>query len=329
MTEKKDFQRAMTEEERSKLLSPSLDFAFKRLFGAKGHRRVLVCLLNSILKGDPEIKEIELDNTEIVRDSEEGKDVRLDIEARTPEGTIVSVEIQCINKGEIINRSAFYQAKLMERELKTGESYNKIPNMISIWIADYPATNRKHHSNEIVYMYKGTEKDPVEIATNKFRTFIIELSKIEYKNIHRADMFSVWMMFIKHPEMIPGEFLSIPEVGEAMNELTFLSYNKEFRREYEARQKLINDEYSAITVATDKGREEGIEEGKKEGIEEGRKKGIKEGKKEGKQEGIKEGLKKTALLMLRDNVPVATVAKYTGLGENDISSLEKDSTAAV
>jgi hypothetical protein len=56
------------------------------------------------------------------------------------------------------------------------------------------------------------------------------------------------MMFVRHPEMVPEEFLSIPEVGEAMGELERLSRNKEFRAEYEARQRLINDERAAISM---------------------------------------------------------------------------------
>ncbi|MDR1425443.1 MAG: Rpn family recombination-promoting nuclease/putative transposase [Rickettsiales bacterium] len=43
---------------RVELLSPSLDFAFKRLFGVESKKRMLICLLNSILKGDPEIRDI-------------------------------------------------------------------------------------------------------------------------------------------------------------------------------------------------------------------------------------------------------------------------------
>jgi predicted transposase/invertase (TIGR01784 family) len=272
---------------------------FKRVFGVESHKRVLVCLLNSILKGRPQIETIELENTEIPRDKSEGKDVRLDIKARTPEGTIIAIEIQCINRGEIINRSEFYKSRMMAGEVKEGESYDTIPDIIQIWIADYKATERKNHTNEIVYMYKSNEKEAVEIVTEKYRTFIIELSKIEYKNIHRADMFSVWMMFIKHPEEIPEEFLSIPEVGEAMEELNYLSQDDKFRGEYEARQKIINDENSAITVA----REKGIAEGKKEGIVEGK--------------------KETAVKLLCRRMSIEDIVEITGLRGEELRDCEK------
>ena len=283
--------------ESKELLKTSYDFVFKRVFGAESHKRVLVCLLNAILRGNPQVDSIELDNTEIPKDSSDGKSVHLDIKAKTPEGVIVNIEIQCANRGELIHRSAFYQARMMPREIKEGESYNKIPDMISIWIADYKATSRNHHTNEIVYMYKGTDKDPIEIATSKFRTFIIELEKIEFKKMHRADMFSVWMMFIKNPASIPEEFLSIPEVDEAMKELTYLSQDEEFRAEYEARQRLINDERAALAIAEERGKTEGLAEGETRKARE------------------------TATKMLSRGMSIEDISDMTGLSMEDIENI--------
>jgi predicted transposase/invertase (TIGR01784 family) len=279
--------------ENTDLISPTSDIVFKRIFGVESHKRVLVCLLNSILTNDPRIESVSLENSEIPKDFQEGKDVRLDIKARTDKGALCNIEIQCVNKGELIHRSAFYQARMMPEEVRAGDSYNQIPDMISIWIADYPATKREHHTHEIIYMYKASEKDPIEIATSKFRTFIIELSKIEFKSLHHADMFFVWMMFVKHPEMIPEEFLSIPEVGEAMSELERLSRNKEFRAEYEARQRLINDERAAISVA----------------------------KSDGLREGELNARRETAINLLSMGMDVEQISKATGLPIPDIESL--------
>jgi predicted transposase/invertase (TIGR01784 family) len=198
---------------------------------------------------------------------------------------------------------------MMPREIKEGESYNKIPDMISIWIADYKATSRNHHTSEIVYMYKETEKDPIEIATDKFRTFIIELEKIEFKKMHRADMFSVWMMFIKNPASIPQEFLSIPEVDEAMKELTYLSQDEEFRAEYEARQRLINDERAALAIAEERGKSEGKAEG------------LAEGKAEGLAEGEIRKAKETAINLLSMGLSLEQIAKATGLSVEDVRNI--------
>jgi len=76
------------------LLTPTSDFVFKRIFGVESHKRVLVCLLNSILNNDPRIDSVSLENSEIPKDFQDGKDVRLDIKARTDKGALCNIEIQ-------------------------------------------------------------------------------------------------------------------------------------------------------------------------------------------------------------------------------------------
>jgi hypothetical protein len=82
------------------------------------------------------------------------------------------------------------------------------------------------------------------------------------------DMFSVWMYFLKNPELIPEEFVKrVPEVEEALEELKVLSLNDEFRANYNAHIKAQNDQRSREANA----KEEGIAIGKEEGIAIGRK----------------------------------------------------------
>lgn len=266
---------------------------------------MLVCLLNAILNGKPHIKDVTLDPTEY-KCSQDGKSVRLDIAATTDNGTRVNVEIQCHDTGDIADRMAFYNSKRMLNELKAGESYGNIPDVITIWICGANVTKRKSCVNEIVDMYKNNGIDPVEIASEKMRKFIIELAKLE--NIPKRfcnDMFTVWMRLINDPNNIPEEFLRIPEVKEAMDELSVMSMDKAMRAEYEARIKELNDFYASNTASYKKGEARGIEKGKAEGIKEGkRKKAL-----------------KTAKNMLKDGLSADSVAKYTGLSIEEIKRL--------
>jgi len=79
----------------------------------------------------------------------------------------------------------------------------------------------------------------------------------------------------------------------------------------------------------EEGMQKGIEEGMQKGIEEGMQKGIKEGMqkgiKEGMQKGIKEGMQKGLYLVARNmkqmELPIADIAKATGLSEEEIAEL--------
>ena len=218
------------------LLPPSNDYVFASLFGKKSHERVLVCLLNAILNGKPYIKSVKLEPTEYKKTSIDGKSIRLDIVATSDDGTSLNVEIQCKCNGNIEDRASFYKARLRSDKLKEGEDYTSIPDIISIWICVEPETNRKGCCHEIVDMYKDNGIDPIEIASEKMRHFIIELTKLEATpKSFLNDMFTIWMTFIKDPETIPPEFLEIPEVKEAMDELTYMSSDPETRAVYDAR----------------------------------------------------------------------------------------------
>ncbi len=283
------------------LLPPTNDYVFARLFGSNSHRRVLVCLLNAILNGKPNVKDVTLDPTEYKKTTADGKSIRLDIRATTDNGTVVNVEIQCVNTGDMHSRSLYYQSLILrEYTIKQGQSYKDIPNIITIWIMNEPVTERKGCMHEIVPMYKDNGIDKIEIASEKMRQFIIELTKLENtpKSFYN-DMFSIWMMFIQNPESIPEEFLKIEEVKEALEELTYLSQDKETRAEYNARHKELCDQFSSNTVSYEKGVGEGE---KKKAFEIARK-------------------------MLAKDFGIEDIIEYSGLTKEEILKLQKENVS--
>ena len=287
------------------LMSLKTDIVFKRVFGIESHKRVLVCLLNAILNGKPYIKSVEFDRTELVSDREDGKTVRLDIAATTDSGVNINIEMQCKNTlDNIVDRADFYDAKRQKESIDKGESYSSIPDRILIWITDFTATPRKCCVNEVVQMYKANDLEPVEIASEKMRKFIIELTKLEMiPKSYVSDMFSIWMQFIKDPESIPPEFLKIPEVKEAMDELQYVSQDKALRAEYEARLKEISDFNAGIANAR-REEQEKAEKREKQLIE--------------KAKADKIESAKTALSM---GLTVDQVAKITGLSIEEVKKL--------
>ena len=292
------------------------------LFGKKDHERVLVCLLNSILNGNPHIKSVKLDPTEYKKTSPNGKSIRLDIAATSDDGTILNIEVQCSNEGNIIDRASFYKAKVNRDHLKEGENYSSIPNIISIWICTESETHRKGCCHEIIDMFKDNGIDPIEPASEKMRQIIIELTKTEtISRMFLNKMFAVWMQFIKDPNSIPAEFLSISEVQEAMNELQYMSADPQTRAEYDARVKQLNDMRAAQSVKYN----EGLAEGEKIGIEKGEKIGIEKGEKigieKGKAEGEKNAKIETAKNLLKIGLSVEQIVQATGLSIEEVSNL--------
>ena len=87
-------------------------------------------------------------------------------------------------------------------------------------------THRKESVSNIISMYKDNSVDPIEIASEKKRQFIVELMKPEATpKSFLNEMFSVWIQFIKDTNAIPPEFLNIPKVKVMTNELTHTRVN--------------------------------------------------------------------------------------------------------
>ncbi len=290
---------------RDGLLPVKNDYVFANLFGSKKRKELLICLLNSILYGKPNIKDLTLAPTEYKKTEPDGKTVRLDVAAVSEDGTILHIEIQTQDEGNIGDRASFYQSVLREGELKEGEDYSCIPDIISIWIVAEPVTDRKACYHEIVSMYKANGVDQIQIASEKMRQFIIELPKLEAtpkRFINR--MFEAWVKFIRDPENIPPELLEIPEVKEAMDALTYMSADPDVRAAYQARIREMNRIRAGQAIKY------------KEGLAEGEKLGARKEREKAKAEKIESA--KTALSM---GLSVDQVSKITGLSSEEIKKL--------
>ena len=105
--------------------------------------------------------------------------------------------------------------------------------------------------HEIVPMYKANG-----IASEKTRQFIIELTKLgNTSNFCYNKAFTAWMTFIKDPSSISGELLEVEGVQTAMEELAYLSKNKETRAIYDASRIALLDFNSAVEHSREKGRD--------------------------------------------------------------------------
>lgn len=76
------------------LLSPKVDFVFKKIFGSEKHPNILISFLNAVMKPIDLIKSVEIKNSDIDKEYIEDKYSRLDIKAITNKGECINIEIQ-------------------------------------------------------------------------------------------------------------------------------------------------------------------------------------------------------------------------------------------
>ncbi|MEG2832338.1 MAG: Rpn family recombination-promoting nuclease/putative transposase [Bacilli bacterium] len=247
------------------LLSPKVDFVFKRIFGNEKHPDILISFLNAVMKPKDLIESVQIRNSDIEKEHIEDKYSRLDIKAITNKGEYINIEIQVKNEYNMIKRSLYYWSKMFENQIVEGDNYNKLAKTVCINILDFKyLKNDKFHN---AYRLK-------EINTNEELTDAMELHFIEIPKLRKlddseeiSDMLEAWVAFIQNPdsEVVEKLEMSKKEIKEAKSELVRMSGDSKERYMYEKRKESILEKVSLIESAEQKGIEKGLREGLKEG----------------------------------------------------------------
>ena len=314
------------------LLDIQSDYIFKRVFGIEKNKELLISLINSILKGNPQVTNLEIRNTEISKIFKNNLTIHLDIKAEINPQEFVDIEIQVRNTGEIMERAVQYLAEILtlnsrrltEEERKTGQKQTyKYPKVIGIWIMGENVTDRAAAVNEACLAFPTTEQDKYQIITDKLRVFFVELQKFHPKHVDRKNMLDVWMTFLKNP--LSDEIQSVPEIQKALDTLKEISADKNEREIYMLRQHTefgyISEKNVAIQNAKVEGEKIGIEKGEKIGIEKGKLEGEKIGIEKGKAEGANEKAIEVAKKMLSMGLSIEQISEATGLSIDDLRKL--------
>ena len=280
-----------------KTLSPKLDVVFQALFGEVGNESITKGFLETIL--ERKIDSIDLSKNPILR--REFKDEKLgvlDIIAKLDKNEICNIELQIVDKKNIIERILYYWSRLYSRQIKSGEDYKILQKAIVILITDFKIENLEeldYHSRWKIIEDKQGKKI---ILTQKLEIDIIELPKIIGKEKEQDNLLD-WLYFLENPksERVTEKMKENENLKEAVKKLDNLSEDERMQRIADLRQKAIMDEKAIY----EKGLEVGIE------------KGIMEGSQKEKIEIAKK--------MLELKIDKETIAEATGLTEQEIEKI--------
>ena len=238
------------------LLSPKVDFVFKKIFGSEENKSVLISFLNATLKPKKEIVSVDLKNTDIEKEYLKDKFSRLDVKATTSNKETINIEIQLSDQYNMTQRTLYYWSKMYEEQMEQSDNYRKLSRTVCINILNYNYLDNDRFHN--VYRLK-------EIETNEELTDICEIHFIEIPKLRHLDlkdekdMLEVWVEFLRDPEseVIRSIETTNQDLKKAKDKLYKLSQSKEDRELYFLREKSIRDEISALSKAKEEGMQKG------------------------------------------------------------------------
>ena len=273
------------------MLSPKNDIIFKKLFGKKGNERIVKDFLEAVL--EIKISSVELGKeTQLLPDKIDEKIGILDVRATLDDGTVIDIEMQNMNHGNITKRITYYLNLLYSGELSRGKSYHELNKAIAIGILNF---NYFDDIEEYHTVWKMTERNNKDKILDEQEIHFIELPKFLKSKVDTKRKLDQWLLFIDYSRK---ELLKMAEennkvLKEAAAEYEYLTGEEEVQRLAFLRRKFELDYNSGLQYAEEKG------------ITRGEKKKQKEIAKKLKNKGIS----------------IDIIAETTGLSEEEIEKL--------
>ena len=279
------------------------DIAFKKVFGSEQHKEILIGLLNAVLDldSDKRIREITLKNPWQPPDIPLLKETILDIKAVDHRGVTFIVEMQIKDTPCFDKRALYYTAKAYTGQIKKGDDYPKLDQVIFIGILDFNSFEGDNYLTRHLILNRETLKQ--ELPDLEFN--FIELRKFNKTEDELAGIVEKWIYFIKNAgnlTMIPKNAENIPELKEAYTQAAMNSWSQEELEIYE---------YWQIRDAADRYK-----------IQEEYEKGIEAGIKKGKIEGVIEGKLEVVRNLKTAGVATDVIMQATGLSRDEIEAVE-------
>ena len=268
--------------EDAKYISLRSDTGFKYVFKEKDNLKEL---LEDIL--NIKINSLDYLDSNLEIRNKTGKDSRLDILVKINEEIIVDIEMRQENKGDMLPRLLFYLAKIITKDLKEKDNYNKIKKYIMISIQDYKDNDKELQSSFVLTKNKKEEKDIIRFEKINLKSKIINNLKLEG-----------WLKIFKEDKIEMKKYESEEEkIKKIARLLEELNDDPEALELYEVEEKRIRDEVALSEYNYEKGISKGI------------------------SQGIQETKKASALNFYKNGVSKDLISKSLGLSMSELNSI--------
>ena len=306
-------------------INPFTDVGFKRIFGQEISKPLLIDFLNSLLEDELKITDLTFLDKEQMPENDMDRSLIYDIYCEIESGEHIIVEMQNQSQAYFKDRSLFYASKAIIRQGKRGTQWEY--DVKSVYLIAFLNFKLPDISDEFRTDVALMNMKSKELFSTKLRLIYLQLPLFAKEANECTTDFERGIYVLKNMETLqrfPAEFQNA--VFQKLAEITdFSSLSPSEQDLYDESLKKFRDTIAVLRHA----QRQGLAEGRAKGLEEGRAKGLEEGRAEGRAEGVAEGMAKgraaslaeTAMKMKQMGMDNQTIAKATGLSEEEISNL--------
>ena len=299
----------------------TLDAGFKAVFADRGNKELLIGLLNVLLPPEARVGDIlEYLDRETGPDFLGGKSTRMDLVCRGEDGRRFIVEMQREPETAFFERCVYYGSGVYRAGLPRGGRYGDwLHPVYVVGILNYSLPHDDESlwdSGNMVSCYRFIESRTGELAPDTILCIFAELGRFGKSAAECADDRDALFWLFRHSGVMDSlpEELRHSRLAEGITDACELAgFPADKKTLYE--KDMITE--LDMVLRNDYARKEGEAIGEARGRAEGKAEGMAEGEARGKAEEQSA----IARRMLKDNVPVEAIAKYSGLSEDEVRRL--------
>ena len=249
----------------SVFINPKTDFAFKKIFGSKQSKDILISFLNALVYNEQDMIQdlIILDPYQAPR-IKGIKDSYLDVKATLSDGKTVIIEMQVLNVLGFEKRVLYNAAKAFSIQLGVGEDYTLLNPVIALTITDFEMFPGNDH---ILSRYRLKEKGDLTDYSDDIELVFVELPKFKKTLDDLETLVDKWLYFLKSANQLESVPPQMGEISAINHAFTVAKQSRLSRKELEVlekREMFLHDNRNAILKAKQDGEIKGRQEGRQE-----------------------------------------------------------------
>ena len=288
------------------------DFGFKRIFGTKPNKDLLINFLNSLFEGFQVIKDVKYLNSEHVGDVYAERKAIFDVYCENENGEKFIVEMQNAYQKYFKDRSLFYSTFPIREQAPKGADWNfKLDHVYTVALLNFDLSEEAFDQDDINHDVGLLDKKTHKVFNDKLSFKYVEIAKFDKTEDELVTLYDKWLYVLKNLSRLDKRPAALKEkiFSKLFGEAEIAKFTPTELKEYEDSLKAYRDVKNSIDTALEKGREEGRAEGRAEGRVEGR------------EEGKNLKAIQIAKKMLAAGMDIDTIINMTDLSKSEIGKL--------
>lgn len=253
-----------TEERYISLLT---DFGFKRIFGTKPNKDLLIDFLNSLFNGEQVVKDVTFLNSEHVGDVHTDRKAIFDVYCENEQGEKFIVEMQNAYQTYFKDRSLYYATFPIREQALKGDGWNyKLKHVYVVALLNYDMSDPAFSDNTINHDIGLLDKQTYRVFNDKLTFKYVEISKFNKRIEELETNYDKWLFVLQNLSRLDRQpkYLQTAVFNRLFAEAEIAKFTRTELREYEDSLKAYRDIKNSLDSAEEKGRAEGRAEGKKD-----------------------------------------------------------------